>query len=121
MLVGLGRAHPPSPPFQHPHAYPSPPVAAQVTGTGWYRNFNGHSYLMAVVQHPYNDYEDKEAEPSFSGFDGWVGAFTFPAGGKLLAADQNRTHALPSVLAWPLPPHPPSPFRMHPTCSHRWR
>ncbi|EFN54710.1 hypothetical protein CHLNCDRAFT_135376 [Chlorella variabilis] len=54
------------------------PYGAEVTSPYWFPNINAHAYVMAAVQHPYEDpYDVKLGEPESSGADGWVGYFTW--------------------------------------------
>lgn len=54
------------------------PYGAETTGTYWYPNYgNGkHSYMTAVVQHPYGESDqEKVTDTASSGSSGWIGYF----------------------------------------------
>lgn len=57
----------------------STPYGAEVTSAFYYPNIKAASYIVAVVQHPYEAAEDKATEPDSSGTDAWVGYFTWKA------------------------------------------
>jgi len=53
------------------------PYGAEATSVDWYPNVNGHAYLVAVVQHPYDETDsDKLKEPAdANAYVGYIGPF----------------------------------------------
>ena len=61
----------------------STPYGSEVTSPYWYNNINGWTYLVTVVQHPYGesdqDQANKTINPYFDGIEAYIGYFVLPA------------------------------------------
>lgn len=52
------------------------PLGAEITSFDYYPNINGHGYLMSVIQHPFDDYEDAAPDAQARhAVTGYIGPF----------------------------------------------
>jgi uncharacterized protein len=49
------------------------PYGAEITGVQWYGNLNNCAYLIASVQHPYEDKDELAKELAATGYEGYTG------------------------------------------------
>ena len=61
----------------------SSPYGSETTSGWWYNNVNGWAYLLTIVQHPYGESDEDQANrtinPFFDGVSGYLGYWAFPA------------------------------------------
>lgn len=61
----------------------SSPYGSEVTSGWWYPDINGWAYLFTIIQHPYEESDQDQANlavnPYFDGVSGYLGYWAFPA------------------------------------------